>query len=141
LALAIGVSLAGTPGPVDDDRAQPPPLLAKAFFEFSLAYIDYPFTMRQLEPGFQAESIRVPHLAARLGLFGYRFNEHLAAQLSYMRPVEWVGYDGVNGIRGRHTVWMNVVGLSVHATTPIAGRFSIDGEAGVALVTRHGFSV
>ena len=111
LALAIGVSFQVAPGPVEDDRAQYPPILAKAYFELGVAYIDYPFTARQLEPGFQAESIRIPHAAARLGLYGYRFSEHLAAQMTLMRPIEWVGYNNVNEVRGRRGVAPSAVEL------------------------------
>jgi Outer membrane protein beta-barrel domain/Lipid A 3-O-deacylase (PagL) len=125
--------------PAEDDRAQYPHFLANSYFDVGVGYIDYPFSARQLEPGFRVESVHVPHAAARVVLLGYRFNDHLAVQLSYMRPVEWVAYNNVNGVPAKRTVWMNLTGLTFRGTLPLAGRLSIDGEGGLGTVTRHGF--
>jgi Lipid A 3-O-deacylase (PagL) len=137
--MALALSLQAGRSAAEDERTQYPQFLARSYFEVAIGYIDYPFTARQLEPGFQAESIRVPHAAARLGLLGYRFNEHLAAQLDYMRPVEWVAYSNINGVPAKRTVWMNLAGVTLRATLPLSGRWFVDGEAGPGIVTRHGF--
>src|SRR5262249_2358632 len=137
--LALGLSLLCGPGAAEDERGQYPGFLARSYFQVGLGYIDYPFTGRQLEPGFQAESMRVPHAAARITLLGYRFNEPLSAQLDYMRPVEWVSYTNINGVPAKRTVWMNVAGVTLRGTAPLAGRLSIDGEVGPGIVTRRGF--
>jgi Lipid A 3-O-deacylase (PagL) len=137
--LAVVLLLRAANSIADDERTQYPPFLAKAYFDVGIGYIDYPFTARQLEPGFEVESIRIPHAAARIVLLGHRFNEHLAAQVSYMRPVEWVGYVNVNGVPAKRTVWMNLAGLTLRATAPLVGPLSIDGEGGLGIVTRRGF--
>jgi len=138
-AFALGLLLQGVRSDAQDKRAQYPSFLSRSYFDVGVGYIDYPFTGRQLEPGFQAESPRVPHAAARLALLGYRFNEHLAAQLNYVRPVEWVSYTNVNGVPAKRSVWTNLAGVTLRATAPLAGRLSVDGEGGLGIVTRHGF--
>jgi hypothetical protein len=138
-ALALGLLLPGTRSFADDERTQYPSFLAKSYFSVGFGYIDYPFSARQLEPGFQVDSVRVRHAAVRVGLLGYRLNEHFAAQVSYMRPVEWVGYVNVNDVQATRTVWMNLASVTLRATAPLVGPLSIGGEAGFGIVTRRGF--
>ena len=75
-----------------DERSQIPPLLQKSYFEVNLGYINYPFNADQLESGFQLNGVTVPPVAVRIVLWGYDFNDYLAAQVTYMRPVAWVKY-------------------------------------------------
>jgi hypothetical protein len=138
-ALAVGLLLPSALGAAEDGRAQLPSFLTHSYFDVGIGWIDSPFTAAQLEPGFQAESIKVPHAAVRLALLGYRFNEHLALQVNYMRPVQWVGYTNINGVPARRTVWMNVAGFTFRARAPLTDRLSVEGEAGWGVVTRHGF--
>ena len=73
------------PAPVrEDTRAQFPSFLLDSFFSVSLGYIGYDFSQRQLGPGFQAGSITIPHVAARVTIFGHQFNERLSAQLVFI---------------------------------------------------------
>ena len=106
-----------------------------------LGYIGYSFSAAQVQPGFQAQTIRIPHLAARVFLIGHEFNQYLSAQISDMRPVEWVEYRNVNGDQGRHSVWMNVAGLTAKARLPLTKTTSVYGEGGLGLVTRKGFAI
>lgn len=139
--LALGLWLQAAGSPAEDQRAQYPRLLANSYFEVGVGYIDYPFSARQLEPGFEVESVGVPHTAARVVLLGYRFNKHVAAQVSYMRPVEWVKYKDVNGVPATRTVWMNLAGLTLRGSLPLGERWSLDGEGGLGVVTRKGFEI
>ena len=125
-----------------DQRAQIPSLLQKAYFEVNIGSVDFPFQASSLEPGFSLVSVQVPHPAVRLVLFGYEFNKYLSAQLSYMRPVSWVRYrySGTESRVHERTVWMNVGGLTLKPTLPLGKRWSVYGEAGLGLITRHGFS-
>ena len=83
-----------------DKRTQYPSFLANAYFGVNVGYIHYPFTNAHLEPGFAAESVKIPHVAVRMNLLGYRFNDYLSAEISYMRPVGWVEYNNINGVQG-----------------------------------------
>ncbi len=115
--------------------------LKNAYFGVSLGYINYPFSFAQLEPGFTAESVSVPHIAPRLVLYGYEFNKYLAAQITYMRPVDWVGYKNINGDQQLRTVWMNVGGLTLLSQIPLHKKLSLFGEAGLGVITRKGIYI
>src|ERR1035437_6844348 len=73
--------------------------------------------------------------------YGYEFNKYLSAQLTYMRPVSWVFYyyHRFDEKNIRSSVWMNVGGLTLKPQLPIGKHFSINGEVGLGIVTRHGF--
>ena len=127
--------------PAQDQPARYPRFLLNSYVGVQLGYIDYPFSGSQVQPGFQAQSIRIPHLAARVFLLGHEFNKYFSAQISDMRPVEWVEYRNVNGDQGRHSVWMNVAGLTAKGRLPLTRTVSVYGEGGLGIVTRKGFFI
>jgi hypothetical protein len=124
-----------------EKRIQYPRGLKNSYFGINMGYINYPFSSAQLEPGFSVESIKVPHIAPRIILYGHQFNKHLSAQISYMRPVDWVTYNNVNGDQTTHSVWMNVGGLTLAGHVPIHKKFSLFAEAGLGVITRKGFDI
>ena len=103
--------------------------------------IHYPFSNKQLAPGFRVESVDTPHVAARVVLFGHRFHEYLSAQLSYTRPVEWVRYEGLNGNETSHSVRIAMGDVSLKSQYPLASHLALYGEVGLATVSRTGFEV
>jgi hypothetical protein len=136
---ALGLLLPGL-SRAEDNRTQYPDFLAKSYFEVGAGYIEYPFSARQLEPGFAVDSVSTPHAAARVVLLGYRFNRHLAAQVNYLRPVEWVRYKDINGFPATRTVWMNLAGVTLRGSLPLSPSLFLDAEVGPGLVTRKGFA-
>ncbi|MCX6325572.1 MAG: acyloxyacyl hydrolase [Bacteroidia bacterium] len=125
-----------------DERAQMPPALCNSYFEVNIGSINYPFDEKQLEDGYTFQSVTVPHTAVRLVLCGYEFNKYLSAQISYMRPVLWVQYTYNNGSaysESTRSVWMNVGSLTIKPQLPINDHFTIYGEGGLCIITRHGF--
>jgi len=127
--------------PRSDTRTQYPAFLINSYFGVDAGYLDYGFTERLLEPGFHVERITVPHAAARVTLFGHEFNQNVSAQLTYMRPVQYVTYTNVNGDGSAHHVWANFGGLTMRARVPIARRTRLYGEGGLGITSRHGFPV
>lgn len=127
-----------------DERAQLPGVLRNAYFGVSIGSINYDFGASQFPilDGYKLKSVDVNHPAVRLVLYGYEFNKYLSAQLTYMRPVSWVFYYYNRGTEQnvRSSVWMNVGGLTVRPQLPISEHFSLNGEFGLGLVTRHGFN-
>lgn len=127
-----------------DERAQLPLALRNAYFGVSVGSINYDFGAMPFNApsGYVLSSVVVKHPAVRLVLYGYEFNKYLSAQLTYMRPVYWVFYyynhDGIKN--DRSSVWMNVGGLTLRPQLPISKRFYLNGEAGLGIVTRHGFN-
>lgn len=125
-----------------DERSQIPPILQKSYFEVNLGYINYPFGAEQLETGYELVDVQVPHVAVRLVLWGYDFNDYLSAQLTYMRPVAWVKYQynqAGSTIVDRKSVWTNVGGFTLKGKLPIGEKFSVYGEGGLGIITRAGF--
>jgi len=129
-----------------DDRAQLPLALRNAYFGVSIGSINYDFGASQFmahaPAGYTFNGVDVNHPAVRLVLYGYEFNKYLSAQLTYMRPVSWVFYYYNRGTEQnvRSSVWMNVGGLTLRPQLPITDRISLNGEFGLGIVTRHGFS-
>src|SRR5580692_4886498 len=66
--------------------------LSNSFVGFEAGSIGYAFSNAQVQPGFQAQSVQIPHLAARVVLFGHEFNKYFSVQITEMRPVQWVEY-------------------------------------------------
>lgn len=124
-----------------DNRTQYPKLLSNAYFSVNIGHINYPFSNEHIEPGYSAESVKIPHLAVRLLLFGYKINDRLSAQMSYMRPVNWVEYQNINGDKSSRSVYMNIAGLTLKSQLPVTKKLSVSGEAGLGIITRNGFNI
>lgn len=122
-----------------DTRTQYPSLLANAFFSVNIGRIDYPFSARQLEPRYRVDEVDTPRITARVVLFGHEFNRYFAAQASYMRPVEYVHYRGINGTEGSRSVWMHFGTVTARPQLPVTSRATLFGEAGFGITARAGF--
>jgi hypothetical protein len=132
---------AGSQPAEKDTRTQYPAFLANSYFSFSVGSIHYRFSGRQLEPGFRAESVGTPHLAARVVLFGHHFFKHLSAQATYMRPARYVVYESVNGDRTRHEASVAFGGITLVSEWPLSDRLSAYGEGGWGITSRSGFEI
>jgi hypothetical protein len=124
-----------------EKRIQYPGALKNSYFGVNIGYINYPFSSAQMEPGFSVQSVNIPHIAPRLILYGHQFNKYLSAQISYMRPVDWVIYKNINGDQKSHSVWMNIAGLTVATQIPLYKKVSLFAEAGLGIITRKGFAI
>lgn len=123
-----------------EKRTQYPSFLTKSYFEINIGSINYPFSAKELEPGFTVEDVTVPHWAVRIIPIGYKFNDFLSLQVSYMRPVLWIRYKNINGDGHNHPVYMNVGGFTLKGQAPITSKFKLFAEAGLGVITRSGFS-
>ncbi|HTM92404.1 MAG TPA: acyloxyacyl hydrolase [Flavisolibacter sp.] len=124
-----------------ENRAQYPGFLKNSYFNFNFGYINFPFSSEQLEPGYQAESVTNHHFGMRLIFFGHQFNKNLAAQVSYMKPLQYAIYNNVNGDKGKHSVWMHSGTLSLKGQVPVSKKISAYGEGGLAIFSRRGFKI
>ncbi|MBS1761109.1 MAG: acyloxyacyl hydrolase [Bacteroidetes bacterium] len=141
LVMPITVLNAQDDSVISNKRLQYPPGLINGNFGVSIGNLHYNFNEQQLEPGFSVASVHVPPIGVRVNLMGFRFNKNLSANIHYLRPVGWVEYKNVNGDNTTHTVWMNIVGLTLQDQIPFTDRMSWYGEAGLGIVTRKGFKV
>lgn len=130
-----------TPAFSQDNRTRYPGFLENSYFNFNFGYINFPFSSEHLEPGYEAESITNHHLGMRLIFFGHQFNKHLAAQVSYMKPLQYTIYNNINGSQSRNSVWMHSGTLSIKGQIPLSKKISAYGEAGLAIFSRRGFAI
>jgi hypothetical protein len=144
LLLCVGVQASaqgpGEPAPADT-RTQYPSFLVDSYVGVSLGFIGYDFSRRQLEPGFSVQTVEIPHVAARVTLFGRQFNRYISAQLTYMRPVLYVAYTDVNGDRTRHRLFTHFGGVTLKPAFPVTRAASIYAEAGLGLTSRRPLTV
>lgn len=138
LCLVFYLPVLSQPG---EKRIQYPGALKHSYFGINVGSIQYRFSAKSLENGFTAGSVQVPHPAVRLVLYGRQINPWLSAQITYMRPVDWVKYRNINGDQKQYSVWMNVGGLTMLARAPLHKKISLTAEAGLGVITRKGFSI
>jgi hypothetical protein len=124
-----------------ENRAQYPGFLKNSYFNFNFGYINFPFSSEQLERGYQVESVTNHHFGMRLIFFGHQFNKNLAAQVSYMKPLQYAIYNNVNGDKEKHSVWMHSGTLSLKGQVPVSKKISAYGGGGLAFFWRRGFKI
>jgi len=124
-----------------DTRTQYPGFLKNAYFNFNFGYINFPFSSEQLETGYNAESVTNHHFGMRLIFFGHQFTKNLAAQVSYMKPLQYAIYNNINGDQQKHSVWMHSGTLSLKGQVPLSKKISTYGEAGLAIFSRRGIKI
>jgi Lipid A 3-O-deacylase (PagL) len=129
------------PPPPIDTRTQYPAFLSNSYFGFDIGSIRYLFSTRQLEPGYQTQSVAVPHLGVRVDLFGHQFFKYLSAQVVYIRPARYVTYSSINGDQIRHEVGEAIGGVTLMSAVPLTARVSIYGEGGWGITSRAGFTI
>lgn len=116
--------------------------LSGAYIGVQFGDINYAFSNAQLLPGFQAQSVQIPHTAVRFVLFGHEFNKYLSGQISEMVPLHSVAYLNINGNTDREPLWINnIAGFTVKGRLPLNNRWSIFAEGGLGVVTRNEISV
>jgi hypothetical protein len=139
--LACGACALPTGAGAEDTRTQYPAFLSHSYFGVSLGAIDYAFSQRQLQPGFSAQTVDAPPVAARVTLFGRELNPFLAVQVTYMRPVLYVSYRNVNGDGAQHRALVHFGGVTLKPQLPVGRRLSLYGEAGLGLTIRRAVSI
>jgi hypothetical protein len=133
-------TLAQEAAPVDT-RTQYPAFLRNSFFTLNVGKIGYVFSADQLEPGFKATSVDVPHLAVRLDLFGHHFTKSFSAKVTYMRPARFVAYNNVNGSGASGQVSAAYGGVTLAWDVPVSNSLSAYLEGGLGITNRTGFAV
>jgi opacity protein-like surface antigen len=142
LALVLVCAAAGGPADgAEDTRTQYPAFLAHSYFGVSLGAIGYDFSQRQLAPGFEAQAVGTPPVAARVTLYGRELNRFLAAQVTYMRPVLYVTYRNVNGDESQYRLLVHFGAVTLKPHVPLGRRLSVYGEAGLGLTSRRGMLI
>lgn len=114
--------------------------LANSYYSINFGGIFYPFSNDNLIPGYETETFSRNWFSGRM-LLGHKITDNLAVQFGTIRPASWFKYDNVNNIGYDRSVWINAWSLSLKKDFNINKKTSIYAEAGVANVTRVGFSI
>jgi hypothetical protein len=142
LMMVVGaVSISAQEAPdKDDTRTEYPPFLSNSFFTINAGLMLFDFSQQQLQPGFRAQSIDVPHLGVRVDLFGHYFSDYVSVQAIYLRPGNYVNYYNINQ-EPRRQVKEAYGALTLAGHVPVTGRVSAYAEGGWGITTRAGFQV
>jgi hypothetical protein len=124
-----------------DTRTQYPAFMRDSYFTLRGGWIGYLFSATQLEPGFEAESIEKPRPAVRLDFFGHHFTKNLAAQVTYMRPGQFVEYNNINGKNGSHPVSNAYAGVTFVGDVALSPKISAYVEGGYGVTSRSGIVI
>ena len=122
-------------------HSQDSSFIFKSFYGLEIGSLNTRFTASSLEPGYKVSSVSALPVGLRLTLIGYRFNKHLLAFITYMRPVDWVKYNSINGDNKSHTVWLNYGTFSLSGNLPLTKKMSLNSELGFVVFTRKGFEI
>jgi hypothetical protein len=114
--------------------------LANSYYSLNFGGIFYPFSNDNLIDGFQTETFSKNRFSGRL-LLGHKLSEDVSVQFGTMRPASWFKYDNVNNIGYERSVWINAWSLSLKKDFKINKKTSFYAEAGIANLTRFGFSI
>ncbi|WP_232734677.1 acyloxyacyl hydrolase [Polaribacter sp. ALD11] len=121
-------------------KAQPSNFLSNSYYSINFGGIFYPFSNNNLIDGYKTDTFSRNYFSGRL-LLGYKISPDLALQFGTMRPASWFKYNNVNNIGYERSVWINAWSLSLKKNINLHKKLSIYGEAGIANVTRIGFSI
>lgn len=114
--------------------------LANSYYSINLGGIFYPFSNDNLIDGYQTETFSRNWFSGRL-LLGHKLREDISLQFGTMRPASWFKYDNINNIGYFTSVWINAWSLSLKKDFKFDDKTSFYVEAGVANLTRFGFSI
>lgn len=115
--------------------------LSKSYFSFNLGGIFYPFSNSNLIDGYATETFTKNPFSGRL-LLGYKIKDKFSLQFGTMRPASWFKYDNVNNLGYKNSsVWINIWSLSLKKDFNLTKKTFVYAEAGIANLTRVGFSI
>jgi hypothetical protein len=114
--------------------------LSKSYYSINFGGVFYPFSNDHLIDGYQTETFSRNWFSGRL-LLGHQITDDLAVQFGTLRPASWFKYDNVNNIGYERSVWINAWSLSLKKDFKLHNNTSFYAEAGVANLTRFGFSI
>jgi hypothetical protein len=114
--------------------------LSKSYYSINFGGVFYPFSNDNLIDGFATETFSRNWFSGRL-LLGHKLTDDLSVQFGTMRPASWFKYDNVNNIGYDRSVWINAWSLSLKKDFKLHDNTSFYAEAGIANLTRFGFSI
>lgn len=114
--------------------------LSKSYYSINFGGVFYPFSNDHLIDGYKTETFSRNWFSGRL-LLGHKITDDLSVQFGTLRPASWFKYDNVNNIGYERSVWINAWSLSLKKDFNLHKNTSFYAEAGIANLTRFGFSI
>ena len=114
--------------------------LSKSYYSINFGGIFYPFSNNNLIDGYKTDTYSRNWFSGRL-LLGHKLRDDLSVQFGTMRPASWFKYDNVNNVGYERSVWINAWSLSLKKDFKLHHKTSFYAEAGIANLTRFGFSI
>lgn len=114
--------------------------LSKSYYSINLGGVFYPFSNKNLIDGYATNTFSRNWFSGRL-LLGHKITDDFSVQFGTMRPAAWFKYDNVNNIGYERSVWINAWSLSLKKDFNIHKNTTFYVEAGLANLTRFGFSI
>ncbi|WP_339660116.1 acyloxyacyl hydrolase [uncultured Polaribacter sp.] len=114
--------------------------LSKSYYSINFGGVFYPFSNDNLIDGYKTETFSRNWFSGRL-LLGHKLTDDVSLQFGTLRPASWFKYDNVNNIGYERSVWINAWSLSLKKDFKLHKNTSFYAEAGIANVTRFGFSI
>jgi hypothetical protein len=124
----------------EDQKTKFTDFLSKSYYSINLGGVHYPFSNDNLIDGYATETFSRNWFSGRL-LLGHKLTDDLSVQFGTMRPASWFKYDNVNNIGYDRSVWINAWSLSLKKDFKLHHNTSFYAEAGIANLTRFGFSI
>lgn len=125
----------------EEPKSQLSNFLSKSYYSVNFGGLFYPFSNDNLKPGFRTESFSRNYFSGRIIFLGHKIKPDLGLQFGVIRPAAWFKYDNVNNIGYERSVWINAWSLSLKKNFSFNKKLSFYAEAGIANVSRIGFSI
>ena len=114
--------------------------LSESYYSINFGGVFYPFSNGNLIDGYTTETYSRNWFSGRL-LLGYKLTDYLSVQFGTLRPASWFKYNNINNIGYESSVWINAWSLSLKKDFKLYKNTSFYAEAGIANLTRIGFSI
>ena len=114
--------------------------LSNSYYSINFGGIFHSFSNANLAPGYESPSVSRNWFSGRM-LLGHKFAKNWAVQFGTLRPAAWFKYDNVNNVGYKNSVWINAWSLSLKKDFNLGEKFNVYAEAGIANLTRVGFSI
>ena len=119
------------------DKVQP--IFRPNYIGLEIAYANFNYNNSYLNPFYRATRFDYNSGVAFQLLLGHYFVPYFALQLGLMRPLIWTRMIGINGVfRYKTSIWTNMLHFDARGRLPLGAGFSLLGDVGVAVVSRHG---
>jgi opacity protein-like surface antigen len=119
------------------DRSELPGFINNSYLGVSFGMGSYGFGNDELKGSHEVREVS-NKLTSGSVYSGHNFNEHLAFNLGYIRPLEWIKYEGLDNTDSSGTVRITLFTFTLRPTLKINSKLSVNGQGGLGYMSRSG---